>query len=246
MSKIKILATSDVHAPKYLNILRSSIESRSGVEKEVDLVLLAGDYVDKGKIQFMKYVVKILEKFRSKPIIGVFGNEDYDTIKPAIKREASFIVWLEDEEYEVSINGLRVKVYGTTGVLDEPTSWQEKNIPGIRRIYEERLEGIRRFASKPRGSSELRILLTHYPPTYKTLVGEPRYAWPQMASSKAESIITRFGGIDFVVHGHAHKSRVLEVFVSKTKIYNVALPARRDVLLTTFEHPSSTGLLRFM
>ena len=246
MATVRILATSDIHAPKYLSMLRSSLEKRSGVEEGVDLVLLAGDYVEKGRIQFLKYVLKLLERFRGKPIIGVFGNEDYDEIRPRIREEAEFIIWLEDEEYEVSINGVKVRVYGTSGVLDKPTSWQERNIPGIKRIYEERLEGIRRFASKPSGSSEIKILLTHYPPTYKTLVGEPRYAWPQMASSRAESIIARTGGVDFVIHGHAHKSRVLEAVISTTKVYNVAIPARGDVLVASLEPPGARGLLKFM
>jgi len=61
---------------------------------------------------------------------------------------------LDDEQVQVK----GIDIFGTTGVLDEPTAWQSKNVPNITKVYEKRLETIEAFVSKHPNC----ILLTHY------------------------------------------------------------------------------------
>ncbi len=228
---MKFLATSDIHAPNYIPLLRESLEKAlRDVLEGVCIVFLAGDYVDEGKHQFMPLVTRVLEPLRNKPVLAVFGNDDYEEVRDKIRSAASWFRWLDDEEETIEVGGLTVRVFGTMGVLDQPTRWQEKNVPGIRRIYDGRLQRIEEFARERKGD-EIRILLTHYSPTYKTLVGEPRFAWPQMGSRRVEKVLEKYGTIDLVVHGHAHKSRVLETRIGKTRVLNVALPARKSIVI---------------
>ncbi len=235
-------AISDIHAPLYTTDFSTIITKRCS-ENKPDIMFLAGDYVDRGKIRFMPQITRILEKCMPTTMIGVFGNDDYEQIREDIKRISPNITWLEDKEMNIEINSVKIEILGTTGILDEPTRWQATHLPGIRERYKARLEQLEKFASKPKAPGTIRIYLTHYPPTYKTLVGEPRYAWPQMGSSKAEKLIRRYQTIDYVIHGHAHKSTVLEAEIGKTKVINTAFPARKDIVI--LELKTSKGLLEY-
>jgi len=87
-------------------------------------------------------------------VVAIFGNEEFENTKRKLKREYSDIIWLDDEQVQVK----GIDIFGTTGVLDEPTAWQSKNVPNITKVYEKRLETIEAFVSKHPNC----ILLTHY------------------------------------------------------------------------------------
>jgi len=63
-------------------------------------------------------------------VVAIFGNEEFENTKRKLKREYSDIIWLDDEQVQVK----GVDIFGTTGVLDEPTAWQSKAVPGITKI----------------------------------------------------------------------------------------------------------------
>ncbi len=226
---IIVLSTGDIHSPEYLEMLVMGVEKHCSSGKP-DIILLTGDFVKKGKAENMKAVIESLRKCGDAPVIAVFGNEDYEESRSQLKRIASGYRFLEDEILRISVGETVFEILGTTGILDEPTRWQARNIPGIREIYRKRLELLENFSSRRKEDGVTRIFLTHYPPTYRTLVGEPRFAWPQMGSRRAEEIIKRTGTIDYVIHGHAHKSRVHETRIGRTIVLNTSLPARRDLV----------------
>jgi Icc-related predicted phosphoesterase len=241
---MKCLATADIHAPDYLDEFRKKLIDKCRGYK-TNIVFLAGDFVDRGKSQYMPYIVEALEECGADYNIGVFGNDDYEEVRPFLRKASNKIItWLEDSTIELNIENMVLQIFGTTGILDEPTRWQSKNIGGIREIYQKRLELLKNFAKKEKDKGTIRIVLTHYPPTYKTLVGEPRFAWRQMGSIKAEKIIKETQTIDYVIHGHAHRSRVLETKIGSTTVLNVAFPARKDVVEVKIK--ATLGLLSFI
>jgi Icc-related predicted phosphoesterase len=241
---MKSLATADIHAPDYLNEFRKKLSEKCRTTRP-NILFLAGDFVDRGKSQYMPQVIETLEECGADYYIAVFGNDDYEEVRPALKKvSARIITWLEDSIINLEIKDLVLEIFGTTGILDEPTRWQSRNIKGIREIYQKRLEMLKEFAEKEKDRGTIRIVLTHYPPTYKTLVGEPRFAWRQMGSSKAEKIIRETQTIDYIIHGHAHKSKVLETKIGSTTVLNVAFPARKDIVEVKIK--AALGLLSFI
>lgn len=219
-------AVSDVHSPKYLEDFRRVLSN----SPDVDLVLLAGDMIYKGQVKEYENVLKaIRSRYDKCEIVACFGNEEYDDKVDDIVKNYAEAVWLNDNYIALNIKGLELCVVGTRGCLDRPTAWQRKNIPNILSIYEERLKKIdEALASLTFKESGFIVLLSHYSTTFKTLIGEPQWAWPELGSSKLEEIIRRRKP-HVVIHGHAHNSKVHETTIDKTQVYNVSFPATRKL-----------------
>lgn len=237
-SPIVIAAFSDVHGPRYLHYLASSTSAL----EQADLVLIAGDIVDKGAAQHCRLVLDVVRSTYKGRVLAIFGNEEYDERESEIRSICPDAVWLKDEAIQLEVKGLTISVVGTRGVLDEPTSWQKRNIPNIRVVYEERLGKIASLLAEAKRKSQVTILLTHYAPICPTLSGERPSIWAQMGSRKLTEAVLHFKP-DVVIHGHAHNSTNLFIEMGSTRIYNVALPAAKRV--TRVEVAMSRGLEAF-
>ena len=234
----RVVAFGDVHAPIYVNYLSSSLAK---LQPDAKLVLVAGDVVARGEWRMCRQVSELIEKFLPGAIVvGVFGNEDYEEARGRIREECSGFMWLEDGAVEVDVYGLRVRIVGSTGVLDEPTPWQKRNVPGIVDTYRRRLERLGELLNKKSG--DLTILLTHYPPRCRTLMGEDERFWRQMSSEGLAELVKK-KGVDIVVHGHLHRSTVHRDYIGNTPVYNVALPATKSVTVIELRRQ---GLLQFL
>jgi len=220
----RVAAVGDVHGPRYIKLLNASLSKLSNVS----LLLLAGDMVDKGAAHHCKLVLSRIRSVYRGPIIGIFGNEEYDERKSEIARLCNDVEWLDDELEVVEVEGCKVAVVGTRGVLDRPTRWQLRNIPGIRELYRSRLSAIESLLKQARLVADCTILLTHYAPICRTLEGENERIWSQLGSRRLTRLILRLKP-DIVVHGHAHNSRRPVVRLGDTVIYNVALPAVEEI-----------------
>jgi len=226
-----VAALSDVHGPRYINYLRASL----GELERASLVLMAGDIVDKGNPSHCRLVVDVLRGAYKGTIIGVFGNEEYDEYEPALRQLCDDVIWLKDEAIDLELNDLPITIVGTRGSLDQPTRWQERNIPNIVEIYENRLRTLDRLLAEARERSRLVILLTHYAPICSTLEGEPPRIWSQMGSRKLTQLILRHRP-DVVIHGHAHNSVRVHTQLGPTRVFNVALPAVKRVTLVHLQN----------
>ncbi|ABL78142.1 metallophosphoesterase family protein [Thermofilum pendens] len=224
---MRVLAFADTHAPKHVSLLAESL-GRLRLEG-VELVLVAGDVVARGEWAACRQVEAVLRRFLpGVPAYGTFGNEDFEEVRGRIREECTEVVWLEDEAVDVEVGGTRVRIVGTPGVLDRPTRWQERNVPGIRGVYEARLERVRELLSHPSGS--LKILVTHYPPRCGTLRGEDPRFWEEMSSARLAGVVAG-SGVDLVVHGHLHRSVVHRDYIGSTPVYNVSLPAVKSAVI---------------
>jgi len=233
---VKLGLTADIHAPKYLPLLRASIQRL----KNIDLMLLAGDLVYRNTYDQLPELVKVIREFSQASIIACFGNEEWEGYEDKYK-EVGEIIWLNDESLTVDIEGLRVRLIGSRGVLDRPTFWQRTHIRDIRRRYDARLSKINRMLREVKG--DYVVVITHYAPTYTTLEGEVENAWPEMGCKRLESIIRETNPLLWI-HGHAHKSTKPETWVGFTYVLNVSLPARGEIVVLDLEEVKSERLKR--
>jgi len=236
---VLIGATGDIHSPKYFQLFKEALE-KTEIDK-LDILIFTGDIIYKGKINELKNILKVLNDYEVKcPIISVFGNEEFEPLHDKIREMTSEkIKFLEDEFLEIKIGGKTLGIVGSKGSLDKPTTWQARNIPNIKEIYNERVNKVDELLGKL--SSDFKLLVLHYAPTYKTLKGEKPEIYPFLGCKKYEKVITKRRP-DIVIHGHSHEGKPKD-YVGNVPIYNVALPLVKKIV--TIELPFKTSLEYF-
>lgn len=221
------MAVSDVHSPRYLPLLISSLKSL--LNYRPDIILFGGDMIDKGDVGSLKPLVDFISaRLPGVPIVSVFGNEEYVEREGALRQMYRGIAWLNDESWEGDVGGVRICVYGTRGSLERPTSWQRRNLQGIEGVFEKRISRAHEALSELRKRCSVLILLMHYAPTAKTLKGEPPSTYPYLCHRGFERVIASTRP-DLVIHGHSHASTVHTAEVEGVPVFNVAIPAVKGV-----------------
>lgn len=211
--------------------------------KEPDLFLLAGDIYEYRSPEIYGLILDFIKlKKWSCPIIAVFGNrefdEDIDEIKKICKNK---IIFLDDESIELKIKNKRVGIVGTRGSLDMPTWWQSKHVPDVRKAYQDKIKKCEELLEKLK--VDTKILLSHYAPTYKTLVGEDPRIYGVLGSKKFENILIKTK-TSFAVHGHAHYGTPI-AFVDSIPIFNVAFSVNRKIVEIDPDNLPKTGLHKY-
>ncbi len=220
-----IYASADIHSPHYLFLFKNSLKKHPD---SPCLFILAGDIVDKGKVEMAKPVFRaIWESYPDTDIVAVFGNEEYMDREDKFIKEYPDIVWLRESVYHTTCSDYKISIVGSRGSLKRPTRWQRKNIPGIEEIYRKRIAAIRELLSKARETSDIVILVTHYAVTKATIIGEHPAIHDQLYDPRIEKIIKEVHP-DIAIHGHAHKGRP-QTRINNTLVYNVAFPLLRDI-----------------
>jgi Icc-related predicted phosphoesterase len=214
------------------------------VAKEPDMFLLAGDIYEFRNPEVYSLVLDFIKLRKWKcPIVAVFGNrefeEDTDDIKKICKGRITF---LDDESLRLKIKGKSVGIVGSRGALDDPTWWQSTHVPGIRDGFTKRVKKCEGLLSEL--DTDIKIFLSHYSPTYKTLVGEDRRVFRVLGSRKLEEVLVRTK-TTFAVHGHAHYGIPL-AFVDSIPIFNVALMVNRKIVEIDTDKLPKPGLHKFV
>lgn len=224
MVLIKILATADVHCPRYKELFMKSLER---VIKLPDLVILAGDMVERNNVYALQPIYNaIIERFGNTPVISVFGNEEFRGFEDKYVSLYPRFKWLNDEFVVLDIKGVRLAVVGTRGSLDKATVWQIRNIPRVSDYYRELPQKIIEHVDRARLEGvNYTILVSHYGVTYDNLEGEDKNIWPYLASRRFEEVIIS-KQLDLVIHAHAHHGVKESIYIGGTPVYNVSLPAR--------------------
>jgi Icc-related predicted phosphoesterase len=235
-----IAATGDIHSPKFLDDFR--IAMRSVESSTIDLFLLAGDLILRGGIENLASVLAVFDDNGiCCPIIGCFGNEEYSEIRDQMKVAAgNRIKFLDDSSASLQVGSLNIGIVGSQGSLDLPTPWQAENIPGIEEVYSQRISRLSGILG--RLVADVRILLTHYPPTYRVLKGERRTFYPYIGSQKCERILAG-GMVTFAVCAHAHMGIPFAV-AKGVPVYNVSLPVAHRITLIDVKEPIISDALR--
>jgi len=233
-----IAASSDIHSPKLFDVFLRSVDS---LQVQPDLFLLAGDVIDKGKVEEYEKISNVFFGRIKCPIVACFGNEEYMELRDEIRKRVNEIKFLDDESIILEINGTSVGIVGSSGSLDRPTRWQRKNIPNIQEIYENRVKKVDELLSQL--EADFKILMVHYAPTYKILEGENPIIYPELGCRRFEKVILERKP-DLVITGHSHKGKK-EVWLDTVPIINVALPLRNEIVVIDTEKNLKPGLEKF-
>lgn len=221
--KLVIAAVADIHCPKYFDLFKNAL-------KEIptpDLFLLVGDTVLKNDYTQLSDVISAIRNCYENKIIACFGNEEYEDSLMEYKKFEE-ITWLSDESTVLDIKGKNLGIVGSRGSLDRPTFWQRTRVRGIGQVYKHRIEVINSLLADL--TANLKIVISHYAPTYRTLVGEREFLWPEMASKQLESVIEEMQP-DLWLHGHIHRGTVPKIELGNTIIMNVSLPSTKKITI---------------
>jgi len=223
---MRILATGD------LDPMGSDIEEfydKLKNENEPDLILFAGDMYQWRQFRRYQQIADFIDNLGWKcPIIAVPGNREFDEDLKLVKENAGDRVrFLDDESIVLDINGKKIGIVGSRGVLDQPTIWQLDNVMGVSDIYKHKLEHIAKMLSEL--DCDIKILLTHYSPTYKTLEGENITIYSGLGSRKLEEVLIKTN-TTLAIHGHAHYGIPLAI-VKGVPVYNVAYPVNNGIVI---------------
>jgi Icc-related predicted phosphoesterase len=200
--------------------------------KKPDLLLIAGDVAFMGDSdQTKKYteMLKIIEDAKwTCPIVAVFGNHESGEPNETeiINKFKDKIHFLRDQSLKLTIKGKTIGIVGSIGVLDSTTLWESDGIVGVFDQFGSSIEKLNKLLKSL--DTDIKILLTHYAPTYKTLEGEPEELLEVMGSEVMERILKRTKP-DFAIHGHAHHGIPL-AFVDKIPVINAAFPVNHKII----------------
>lgn len=237
---MRLAAVGDIHGNENLESLRLNLEQLG----PVNLFLLAGDTTDRNDLDAFGVVIRTIRERLSAPIWAVFGNNEYAQDHPTyIARfaDAFGMRFLQDEAAVFESGGSLVRIVGSVGSLDRPTWWQRKNLPHLADEYRRRVEVLDGLLA----GDGVRILLTHYPPTYVTMGAEKEEWRPELGCKALEPVLLRRRPT-LVIHGHIHKGIPLADLRPKFErlddfatpaaavpVHNVAYPVRHTI--STFE-----------
>ncbi|TFH10010.1 MAG: metallophosphoesterase [Candidatus Thorarchaeota archaeon] len=213
MKHMRIAAVGDIHCPRFLHIFERSIRQ---IEKP-DIFLLAGDIVNRGKIDEYPVVLDAIDSVhRQVPIVACFGNEDYNEINPCSQVPElveSRVTFLDESTQSFSLRGSTLGVVGVS-IINE----KAQDIPTIRGIFEERARRLSELLQELVVVSDYTIILSHFSPLEESQSEKPAFSWwfGKIVKDARPSLI---------IHGHIHNSTTNRVMVESTPVYNVALPA---------------------
>ncbi|MHA2153340.1 MAG: metallophosphoesterase family protein [Candidatus Thorarchaeota archaeon] len=220
---MRILATADVHTPRFLNEFKGNLSAH----EPPDMFLFAGDMINRGSAEEYGTVLDAIEETLgdSFPIIGCFGNEEYSEVrKEILSIVGDRMLFLDEKSTIVELRGVKIGIVGTQGSLDKATSWQRRNIPSVKGVFERRAKRAESLLKKIDKKVDHRILLMHYSPCLETCEGEEDKAFSWLGSRKFYKIVVKQQP-DLVVHGHVHNSVRHEAMIGRTLIRNVSFPA---------------------
>ncbi len=220
---MKILAVADVHSPRYHEEFKLDLSMHS----EPDLFLMAGDMINRGNAAEIVRVLDTIEDTLGSgfPIIGCFGNEEYTEIrKKLVNLSEGRMNFLDEKSSSMQSDGKTIGIVGTQGSLDKATSWQRRNIPGVKRVFERRAARASSLLKGLMKKVDRSILLMHYSPCLETCEGEETKAFAWLGSRKFYSVVEKHQP-DLVIHGHVHNASKHEALIGRTLIRNVSFPA---------------------
>jgi Icc-related predicted phosphoesterase len=223
---LRIAAAGDLHCSEQH---RDEVaQSMAALEGTADLVLLAGDLTTTGDPDQAQVLADACAPLQI-PVFAVLGNHDWHAA-----RRDELVMVLQDAGVRVldrdwaicQVSGTDVGIVGLKGFVGgfPGSHLPDFGEPLLREVYRETSRdvdaldrGLREVAQCP-----TRIVLLHYAPTYKTIVGEAEGIWTFLGSERLGGPIAEHEP-DLVLHGHAHGG-TFEGKIGSVPVYNVSVP----------------------
>ena len=218
---MRIAATADLHfSPQSYDRFR---EPLSHVRDEADVLVIAGDLTNYGKVEEMHSLLNGLVRLRL-PIVAVLGNHDYESgqeqelIKMMINEGIKVLDGSSYERDGVGFAGTKGFLGGFgRGVL---TAFGEKEVKAFVQASLDEAMKLERALTMLRTPKI--VIVTHYAPISETVHGEPLEIWPYLGSSRLAEVIDRHQAV-LAVHGHAHHGRLDGKTTGGVPVHNVAV-----------------------
>ena len=223
VDEVRILSVADVHCPKYLSEFRAALD---GLQAP-DVFLMAGDMIFRGQVTEYVHVLDAIEEALGSdfPIIACFGNEEYGEVRDdIIDLTEERMLFLDEKSTILETSELKLGIVGTQGSLDKATTWQRRNIPSWKGVFERRAKRAAALLKKIEDEVDRTVLLMHYSPCLETCEGEEEKAFSWLGSRKFYRVVLEQQP-DLVIHGHVHNSTRHCVTLGSTEVRNVAFPA---------------------
>src|SRR5690348_4534803 len=184
---MRIAALADLHfSPQSYDRLR---EPLARVREEADVLVLAGDLTNYGKVEEMESLLNALVRIRV-PIVAVLGNHDYESGKQdeLMRMMATEgVKVLDGTGYErdgVGFAGTKGFPGGFgRGVL---TSFGEPQIKAFVQAAIDEAMKLERGLMQLR--TEKRVVIMHYSPVAETVCGEPEQIFPYLGCSRLAEV----------------------------------------------------------
>jgi uncharacterized protein len=228
---MRIAAVADLHySPQNYDKIR---EQMSHVRDDADVLVIAGDLTNYGRVAEMESLLTMLVRLRI-PIVTVLGNHDFESGQQDELLKLMFtegITVLDGTGYERDGVGFA----GTKGFLGGfgrgmLTAFGE---PEVKRFVQVSIdEALKLELAMSQLRTERRVVVLHYAPIGDTVKGEPIEIYPYLGNSRLAEVVDRHGA-DLVLHGHAHHGSPDGKTTAGIPVHNVALSLLRATGVAT-------------
>lgn len=246
---VRIAAIADLHIR--INQDLSPLErALQDIHHHADVLLIAGDLTEMGRIPEMELLAAVLEGVPI-PVFAILGNHD----RRAVRRTALIkllrnvgVRVLDGTGAVVKLgDGRTLGIAGVTGTGGGFRPGQEEFGPGVRFSRAVMIKSRRESARLRKILTDLRaqepdnlVVMTHFTPTTSTLGNEPPLKYWMLGNALLGTTIDEFAPA-LVVHGHAHLGNEIGETESGVHVRNVALPVTQGIRLLSLD--SSGGIV---
>jgi hypothetical protein len=198
---VKIAAIADIHC---------TVNSRGRIREllrdveQADVLALAGDLTDVGKVEEMEVLLDELSAFKL-PIVAVPGNHDHEAEQTDL-----LVTMMEWHGLHVldgaSCNIDGVEFVGTKGFCGGfgKLRVQPFGEPALKNFINASIEEVMLLERLLKQiKAERKVVVMHYAPIRETLLGEEPELYPFLGTSIFADVLDAHG-VDVVFHGHAH------------------------------------------
>jgi uncharacterized protein len=217
---VRIAAVADLHCRT--NSASVVHELLQEVDATADILLLAGDLTDTGLPSEMEVLMGELNRV-TVPVIAVAGNHDHES------DHAEQLLRMLHEGGVHVLNGSAIEIGGVgfagakgfCGGFDDTMvqPYGERALKAFVQAGIDEAVALENAVTKLRCDRKVAVL--HYSPVSGTLQGEPLQLYPFLGSSRLANALDRHG-VDFIVHGHAHRGSPESRTPRGIPVYNVA------------------------
>jgi Icc-related predicted phosphoesterase len=218
---VRIAAVGDFHSSEEeAGTFRAHFAS---VNRDADVLVLAGDLTRRGTPAEMKTVVAELSDVTI-PIVAVLGNHDYESGQveegACILRDRG-IHLLDGDAFQLDD---RLGIAGAKGFMGgfgrrALTAFGE---PETKAFVADCIGEVQKLElALQRLHTPVRVALLHYAPVVGTVVGEPEQIYPFLGTDRLADPLDRYG-VDVCFHGHAHIGTFRGETTGGVPVFNVA------------------------
>jgi uncharacterized protein len=217
---VKIAAVGDLHCRA--DTQKTIRDLLKPIPDQAEVLLLAGDLTDNGRVEEGHLLVDVLEGFPI-PIMAVLGNHDHESSMAEdlvrIFNQAGIHI-LEGTAHQIGEVGF-VGAKGFCGGFDQ-TLIQPFGEVALKTFIQTSIdEAIQLENALAKLESHRRVALLHYAPVRDTLYGEPLELFPFLGSSRLANALDR-QTVDVILHGHAHHGYPSGYTAGKIPVHNVS------------------------